>query len=62
MRKSRNKKWRHVYPYICKGCGKKRIAFEHDRAKAEMCKNCERTFDYMKGMPNLFDPPATPSQ
>lgn len=62
MRKSRNKKCRHVYPYVCRGCGKKRIAFDYARAKAEICQNCERTFDYMKGMPNLFDPSATPSQ
>ncbi len=57
-KKSRNKKWRHVYPYICKGCGKRRIAFDHERAKREICQNCERTYDLMKDQPRLFDTPS----
>lgn len=40
-KKSRKKKWRHVYPYECNGCHKRRIAFVHERAKLGLCKRCE---------------------
>lgn len=40
-RKRIGRRWRHVYPYICIGCGKKRIAFMHDRAAAQICTRCE---------------------
>jgi len=41
MGKSRNKKYRRVYPYVCTGCNKKRIAFEYTRAKGKLCTHCE---------------------
>lgn len=40
-RHSRNKKRRHVYPYTCQCCGKRRLAFIYQRAKDKMCTNCE---------------------
>lgn len=39
---TRNKKWRRVYPYICAGCRRRRIAFVYERAKRQMCLCCER--------------------
>lgn len=45
MKKTRNKKWRHVYPYTCTGCGRKRIAFDHTRAAGGMCTLCEVKVD-----------------
>lgn len=41
-KKSRNKKRRTVYPYVCTGCGKKRIAFDYQRALSGICAKCER--------------------
>lgn len=42
MSKSRNKKWRHVYPYTCAGCGRRRIAFVYERAHKGICTRCEK--------------------
>lgn len=40
--RSRNKQWRHVYPYVCIGpCGRKRLTFDHARALAQLCTHCE---------------------
>lgn len=32
--------WRHVYFYLCTGCGKKRATFNHERALSRTCSNC----------------------
>lgn len=40
-KKTRKKKYRHIYPYICAGCGKRRLAFAFARAKKKECTNCE---------------------
>lgn len=42
MRKTRDTKRRSVYPYVCGGCGNKRIAFDYQRAKAKLCQKCQR--------------------
>lgn len=39
--RSRNKKYRRVYPYQCERCARKRITFVHARAKAKVCQKCE---------------------
>lgn len=57
MKKSRNKKWRHVYPYICIGCSKKRIAFDHERAKGKICTRCELKIPN-ENQATLFDTPS----
>lgn len=41
IRRSRSKKWRHVYPYVCTTCGKRRTSFVFDRAKNGVCTVCE---------------------
>lgn len=33
--------WRHVYFYICTGCGRKRATFDHERAQRKECAKCE---------------------
>lgn len=41
-KKTRNKNWRHVYFYTCKGpCARRRATFDHDRAVASICTKCE---------------------
>jgi len=41
-KKTRDKKYRKVYPYVCTECGKRRIAFVFERAKAGKCTKCEQ--------------------
>lgn len=57
MKKKRNKKTRRIiYKYTCRGCGKRRLSFDFERAKAEICKVCEpQKADINQGA--LFDEP-----
>lgn len=44
MKKKKARKfesWRHVYFYLCTGCGRKRATFNHERALAAVCSRCE---------------------
>ena len=53
--KSRNRKYRRVYPYECiGGCNKRRIAFNWERAKAKICVRCEK-MQPPADMPSLFE-------
>lgn len=54
MRKSRDKKRRSVYPYRCRSCGNKRIAFDFERAKVLLCRKCERDA-VPEGQFSIFD-------
>lgn len=56
MKRTRNKKWRHVYPYTCTGCGRRRIAFVYERAHKGICTRCEEP-EVDKDQGKLFDPP-----
>lgn len=38
-----NKKYRHVYRYVCSVCGFKRLTLSHDRLVLGICTNCEAT-------------------
>jgi len=51
--RSRDTKRRSVYPYTCKHCTHKRIAFSYARAKARTCAKCER-LQPAEGQVSLF--------
>lgn len=48
-----NKKYRHVYRYLCKGCGRKRITLSHERAMNEVCTHCD-IGEVLENQPSLF--------
>jgi hypothetical protein len=40
---TQQKKWRRINPYICVGCGKRRLSFKYERAhKEKRCRVCRR--------------------
>lgn len=51
---TKQKKWRHIYPYRCSGCGKKRMALIHGRAVGELCRVCQPVIPH-KDQASLFD-------
>jgi hypothetical protein len=53
-RRSRSKKRRHVYPYRCKICDRKRLTFHYERAKEELCTKCEVTKWVDENQPTLL--------
>lgn len=42
MKRRHGKHYRRAYRYDCKLCGKPRYAFVYERAKAKVCRKCER--------------------
>lgn len=51
---NKGKKFRKIYPYVCKGCGKHRMAYDNDRAKGKTCVGCDLKFEYESTLPKLF--------
>lgn len=49
-----DKKWRHIYRYVCKLCGKIRYTKDFDRHKREVCTLCEPQ-PAPENMQSLFD-------
>lgn len=36
-----NKKYRHIYRYVCDTCGKTRTTLSHERSERKQCTHCE---------------------
>ncbi len=49
--KTKNRKWRHLLQYICRGCGKKRSSLRWKRAQGELCTLCNPGFVDDKTIP-----------
>jgi hypothetical protein len=50
-----DKKWRHLYRYVCRFCAKVRFTKSYERLKSEVCTLCEKGQEVSKGQQQLFE-------